>query len=191
MRCAVPSFHYKQAGICLLAGSLLMALPALSAKPHRGQTPNINFFETDDGVAGLKATAVLEGTTEQAWQVLTDSEKGASLFDNVRAIAKGSGPVWIYRLSSPIGEKKVICTVSRDEDTRRIAWKRTAGDLDVFEGSFTVSAAVGKPGKILVTYISVIDPGLIGRLLFTQNRRATNVKKMFTRLQKLIKSLTN
>ncbi len=182
-RCTMPIRRPE----ALLAARFIIALSLLVTFRAAADPPPTRMdFHDSAGAMALTATAYLRGDVESTWKVITDPSAGASLFDSIVSIKSSGKNIWNYALSSPIGEKEIRCSVAMNRSARSVTWKRISGSLVRFEGRFQVDDAPDYPGHVKVTYLSIIDPGVIGRLLMTKNRRREMAKTMFPRLQRLI-----
>jgi len=160
----------------------------MGAKSDTPPSPKITFHKNAQGVTGLILEVHLKTTIERAWSELNKPTSAPKLFGNVKKIkqAKAGSRQWTYVLDSPIGEKQVTCSVTKNQSSHTIHWKRQNGDLRIFEGHWKLTQSNTYPAYIVVQYLSYIDPGGIAGLLFTNRRRKANVQSMIPKLERLV-----
>ncbi len=149
--------------------------------------PSIRYVKNEQGVRGVLLRLYLEGTPDQAWSVVRSPTKAPSILDNVAAVLPRPDGLFEYRLSSPIGDKVMICNVTVNDKRREIHWRRLRGDLEAVEGYFKIGQDSRYPEHALVRYGSYIDPGGVGRGLMTNRRRRQSVLRMVARLRRLVR----
>ena len=149
--------------------------------------PSIRFVKNPQGIRGVMLRLYLAGTPEQAWDVVRAPTRAPAILDSVSAVTPRADGLYEYRLSSPIGDKVMICSVTVDNKRREIHWRRLRGDLEVVEGYFKIGQDPRYPDYAQVRYGSYIDPGGIGRVLMTNRRRRQSVLRMVSNLRRLVR----
>lgn len=147
--------------------------------------PRITFHENAAGVKGAKLRLYLKSSPERVWEVVTNPQKAAKLFERVTAIKNSNRGAGFreYHLNSILGDKLVICRIIQDNERRRVTWKRVDGNLVDMEGYYRISDDAQYPGYVRLEYASYIDPGGIGRALMTNRGRRRDINYMITKLR--------
>lgn len=167
---------------------VVLALGVSSASAEEGAppAPRISFVTNSQGVRGALLKMYLKTSVERAWDAVSDPNGAPQILDGVVAVKRQPDGLWEYRLESPLGDKYIYCKVTIKADRHYIHWKRIRGNLEHVEGYFKISQTAQYPDYAFVDYGSYIDPGGIGRILMTNNKREQSINRMIGRLRRLV-----
>lgn len=170
------------------AAALVALLSVAATAAAEVAEPTYSFPDRADGARGTRLRLTLRAGLDDAWRAVSRPGSATRLFDHVRAIepVEGRAGVYLYRLRYPVGERRILCSVTRDEARHRVRWRRVGGDFEAFEGLFQVRPAAGEAGRVQVDYESWVNPGGIARLMLTPGRRQGLATDLVRRLRALL-----
>jgi len=179
-----------------ISGALcFVPLALLAGSEARGEAAGppdlrVTFNDGSDGVRGAQAAFYIKASPDVVWDVVTSSRKSAQLFKAMKAIKSSSrgSNFREYHISSIIGDKLIICKITRNASKRFLAWKRVSGHLVEMRGLYEITEDAHYPGYSRIRYESYIDPGAIGRLLMTNKGRQRDIVYMVAKMRSLVGS---